>query len=510
MAAKHTLREYLITSVCILHALVFVYAAASKLLDFEMFQVQLRQSPLLSSFAGWVSWAVPVSEFAIAGSLLFPRTRFWALFASFGLMVMFSAYIYIMLHYSSFVPCSCGGILEDLSWNEHLVFNLALVVLAAAAVFLELPHANGQSAMSASRRLSGLAIISTLGIASVAGLFLLSEEMIHHNNNFTRRFAQHPIVAAHDIDLGYNSYYFAGSGNGSIYLANSTAPSLMTVIDTALSDRIEHTMKLDNDRFPFRALQVKVAPPHFYVLDGTVPLIYQGDLSDWTAHLRGSKGAYFDLAVLTDSDHLVFRIIDPKTSTNVLGSFAISNTSAATYKSGLLEKQVDGIFDTDGMLLYSPGIGKVVYLYYYRNQFIVADQDLNLAYRGNTIDTTSRADIKVAVLKKHAQSKMDAPPLLVNKSCAVSNNLLFVNSDLPGRHESRQMWDKAAVVDVYDLNDNSYLFSCYVENVKGKKMKSFIVTDQHLFAIIGDHLVSYNLAASIRNKFKPTTPEKTN
>ncbi|MCT4137559.1 hypothetical protein HZP64_09825 [Elizabethkingia anophelis] len=116
--------------------LLFVYAAISKLMDFEAFQVQLAQSPLLSAYANFISLAVIIIELIIAVLLCINRTRLLGLYASFGLMIAFTVYIYLILNYSDFVPCSCGGILEKLGWTEHLFFNIGCIVLAAIAIFI--------------------------------------------------------------------------------------------------------------------------------------------------------------------------------------------------------------------------------------------------------------------------------------------------------------------------------------------------------------------------------------
>ncbi|UPT69975.1 MAG: hypothetical protein M0D53_12645 [Flavobacterium sp. JAD_PAG50586_2] len=109
------IKSNVIYVVALLHILLFSYAAASKLLDFQNFQVQLGQSPLLSAFAVPVSIAVPIVEFILVLLLLFTRYRIIGLYGSFMLMTMFTAYIFIILNFSSFIPCSCGGILEKMS-----------------------------------------------------------------------------------------------------------------------------------------------------------------------------------------------------------------------------------------------------------------------------------------------------------------------------------------------------------------------------------------------------------
>lgn len=122
--------------ICYLYVLLFVYAAVSKLLDFENFRIQLGQSPMLSVFAGSVALLVPVLELFFSGLLLIPKWRLVGLFGAYTLMLMFTTYIYVILNYSSFVPCSCGGILEKLDWNSHMTFNLAYTILAIIGILI--------------------------------------------------------------------------------------------------------------------------------------------------------------------------------------------------------------------------------------------------------------------------------------------------------------------------------------------------------------------------------------
>jgi len=119
-----------------MYVVMLTYAATSKLLDFENFRIQLGQSPLVSAFASWIPITLPASEFIIAILLLVPKFRFIGLFAAYTLMTMFTAYIYIILNYSAFIPCSCGGILEKMTWNQHLVFNSCFMILAGIAILL--------------------------------------------------------------------------------------------------------------------------------------------------------------------------------------------------------------------------------------------------------------------------------------------------------------------------------------------------------------------------------------
>ena len=132
-----TIKKVYVEITAALFALLYLYAAASKLLDFESFNRQLGLSPLLSAFAVYLAWAIPLLEIGIAVLLFVPNLRSAALFMAYGLMALFTAYIYIILNYSSFVPCSCGGVLEQMSWDQHLLFNVAFLVLGATAILVD-------------------------------------------------------------------------------------------------------------------------------------------------------------------------------------------------------------------------------------------------------------------------------------------------------------------------------------------------------------------------------------
>ncbi|SFW76175.1 Methylamine utilisation protein MauE [Sinomicrobium oceani] len=129
-------RPWIVETICLLFVVLFTYAAVSKLLEFEKFRAQLGQSPLLTAFADMVVWTIPAVELAISLLLFVPRFRLGALYASLSLMTLFTAYIVAVLYFSPYVPCSCGGILENLGWTEHLVFNLVFIALAIAGIVL--------------------------------------------------------------------------------------------------------------------------------------------------------------------------------------------------------------------------------------------------------------------------------------------------------------------------------------------------------------------------------------
>lgn len=121
-----------------LFILLFLYAAVSKLLEYEEFRVQLGQSPLLSAFADTVAIGVPAMEILTVLFLTIPSLKLMGLYSFYGLMVMFTTYIIIILNFTEFIPCSCGGVLESLGWTQHLIFNLVFILLALLSIYWSL------------------------------------------------------------------------------------------------------------------------------------------------------------------------------------------------------------------------------------------------------------------------------------------------------------------------------------------------------------------------------------
>ncbi|ANF52949.1 hypothetical protein A0O34_21555 [Chryseobacterium glaciei] len=121
--------------VVLLLVVLFLYTGISKLVDFKTFTYDLNNQPFPNSFTPFLKWAVPLSEIAIVGTLMFEKTRIIGLYASLVLMSMFTIYTALVLfHVFEYVPCSCGGVIKHLSWPQHLVFNSFFVVITFMAI----------------------------------------------------------------------------------------------------------------------------------------------------------------------------------------------------------------------------------------------------------------------------------------------------------------------------------------------------------------------------------------
>lgn len=120
-----------------LYIFLFTYTAVSKILDYDRFKVQVGQSPLLTGLESYVPAGVIFIEVLVAVLLVLPRLRRIGLFVFLTMMVMFTTYVVALLKFSPYLPCSCGGVLELLSWREHLIFNVVFIGLAMISIYIE-------------------------------------------------------------------------------------------------------------------------------------------------------------------------------------------------------------------------------------------------------------------------------------------------------------------------------------------------------------------------------------
>src|SRR5688572_14598696 len=130
-------RSTVVEIISSLLVLLLVYTAFSKLLDYNTFKLQLSKSPFITEFATIIAWALPSIEFLVAIALVFNRTRLLGLYASLFLMTMFAAYIYAMLNFSYYIPCSCGGVLTKMTWGQHLWFNLFFITISIIGILVQ-------------------------------------------------------------------------------------------------------------------------------------------------------------------------------------------------------------------------------------------------------------------------------------------------------------------------------------------------------------------------------------
>jgi hypothetical protein len=339
------------------------------------------------------------------------------------------------------------------------------------------------------KRIIYLLICFTVGVSIITTLWFISVKTLAGKNGFVRLLPSHKVVGVISKDIKHNIWYISGVSNQKICLGNYLSPGRLALVDQGLKDYQELGLSGFEKVSVYKGSYMQIDSPFVYLMDGIKPIIIQGSALNF--HLDKQIGApYFTGAILLTDNSLALRCVNQKHE-NVLMKKSIGSDVLKTTR--LLEKQVDGLFCTDGEIVKVPGSSKMIYVYYYRNQFLCADSNLNLLYKGKTIDTISHAQIKVANIHSTKQITMAAPPLYVNKCACANEKYLFVQSALRANNETDYMIKNVSTIDVYAVKDGKYQFSFYLPDFRGFKVRDFKVYGQSLYALYDHYLYKYQL-----------------
>ena len=130
------MKKWIVDIVSVLLVFLFVYASVSKLVDINGFRADMNNQPFPYFIKPVLLWLLPTSELLVATFLIFNKTRITGLYGALILMTLFTFYtLIVLLDFFPYVPCSCGGVIKNLSWKQHLAFNLFFVMITIIAIF---------------------------------------------------------------------------------------------------------------------------------------------------------------------------------------------------------------------------------------------------------------------------------------------------------------------------------------------------------------------------------------
>ena len=130
-------KTWIIDIIAILLMILFLYTGISKIMENKVFKEQLAESPVLSPVASIIAIGLPLAEIVVSILLLLPARRLIGFYSSSILMTAFTLYVIIVLGSSKQLPCSCGGIMAELSWTQHLFVNIVFTAMAVMGTFME-------------------------------------------------------------------------------------------------------------------------------------------------------------------------------------------------------------------------------------------------------------------------------------------------------------------------------------------------------------------------------------
>ena len=324
-------------------------------------------------------------------------------------------------------------------------------------------------------------------------IFKYSKSKNHRNNDFNRLFPPYFIYNPKQIELSFNSFYLAGITKNNIYLGNITAPAFLLKLNYDLTDTSHLILKVPSRiEIASNAIRVCVDSPDIYMMEGISPKVLHGALNDLNLTDSYYNGVRFNTSSIISRSSFVLRTYDQVLERNILAKSTIQPKKTERFPN-ILTKRGDGIFSIDGNLTMDQYTRQLVYVYYYRNEYICLDTNLNIISKGKTIDSVHTPQIKLSKIFSEETTTFSAPPLTVNKTSCVDSGFLFVNSSLKAKNEDEFSFENNSVIDIYSLKNDEYQYSFYIPDHHHIKMKSFRVLNHQLIALYDHSLFTFSI-----------------
>jgi len=344
--------------------------------------------------------------------------------------------------------------------------------------------------------LIAVVMLSAIGIVSV--LTAAALRPVNQKNGFNRKVLTPLASVVSAIEKPAEVFDIAGTYNESIYF-KTRWPGKLFITDLALGNQRALTLNLPaNKKLASIFYHFIEDSSNFKILAGNMPAII-------TAHASlPGKGRRFPAGVFTRavriSEHsYVFRGFDSTRRTPdqifVKGDARIGVTAR---EHNISELNGDAGVSTDGLLHYDSTTNQLLYIYFYRNEILCLDTNLNLLSKRHTIDVNSDFTTTGGQLSKNGKATFTntAPRRMINWTNCVYKGMLFNNSRLKGDNETDNDFKNGSAIDVYDVATGKYKGSFYIPRYKEEKMRQFNIVNDRLIAIYKNHIATYEIPAT--------------
>lgn len=342
--------------------------------------------------------------------------------------------------------------------------------------------------MKNSRYILSIGLVSLLPVCLMLAKYKLK---LHRTSyEFTRNIHKE-LYGVKRFDLKFNSYYIAGHSGTNLYLGNYTAPDNILRINADLTDTQTNIIHLD-DKLSYRGFtKVYVDSPYFYLTNGVERWLFKGRLDTWSADSIPIFIPYFQQAIPIGKNSAVFVYVSTKTESNALRKESV--TGSRIERDSILEKQLDGLFCTAGLLQYSKQMNNLTYTYIYRNQILLLDTNMNVLRKIKTIDPIDTVTFETAKIESSNSTAITSPATMVNSKMARWKKYLFILSKLMGRNEDQVLFTRSSVIDIYDLEQSKYLYSVYLpsQDKNTSPVSDLYVMNNYIYTISSHFINRY-------------------
>jgi hypothetical protein len=335
--------------------------------------------------------------------------------------------------------------------------------------------------------LSAVLLVCILAWASLKPTF--------EKNNFTRIF-QYQLKLKKELSNEASIIEFAGATKSS-YFFKTTVPGLLLMTESNLENERYVNFQVPPEKKLSGYFNCFVDSPQVSILAGNIPAIIKIEPNS-NPTLTHFPNKIFTRVVPLTRNSFIFRGLDSaKHSVEQVFYKGIPSTNTIIRENSISDKTQDGGISTDGLLSYDSTTNQVVYVFFYKNEFISMDTSLHLLYKANTVDKlTKNSNIKVGVIHSASQQNLltnTEPDKDINSLSCVNGGKLFIMSKLKADNESDDQFGKNTIIDIYSVRSGNYISSFYIPRINFEKPISFKIIEKNVIAVYKSSIILYQM-----------------
>src|SRR5690606_671082 len=190
---------------------------------------------------------------------------------------------------------------------------------------------------------------------------------------------------------------------------------------------------------------------------------------------------------------LGIRTLKSETEQTILGMIAIKDSIEISLKQDILSGSIDGYFDRDGILLFNRELNRILYVYYYKNEYENINPFTWSKSTHKTIDTISQPILDISTNPTTGRKSLGGKSVMVNRLAATYGNLLFINSNRLGRYEPDESSEMKSIIDVYDIVEGIYLSSFAIDRYNKEQFMDFQVFGDDIYVLMDEDLRHFRI-----------------
>lgn len=308
-------------------------------------------------------------------------------------------------------------------------------------------------------------------------------------NGFKRIFKNQQTLEKSRITLKKSSYTIISISSDSVYLYEYKKPYHIIKIRLNPLNKQDFFLSSIEDKDGFKGRNgVRFIQGNYFVVSGMTSMVYKvsSDAKKMTAKKIDSLPFYQSTLIDSNSTVVLSKVYLKGESRRMLKKINMEGRELNSY---LPDKQSDGYFSNDGQFKYDTKSNRLIYMYYYQGKFTCLDTNLNVVYHAKTIDTVKIAKMRLKNLgNKTTQS---TPPNIVNKRIFITENMVYVNSQLRADNEKSNSFYENNVIDVYKLIDGQYSHSFYIPKLGKESLSQFGIYKNKIIVLYSSTLVIF-------------------